>query len=59
MIRIAIPNKGRISEDILRMLGKTGLEVPGNGRRLYANTSNPGIQVVYARAADIPLYVES
>ncbi|HID73094.1 TPA: ATP phosphoribosyltransferase, partial [Candidatus Micrarchaeota archaeon] len=27
--------------------------------RLYANTSNPGIQVVYARAADIPLYVES
>ncbi len=59
MIRLAIPNKGRISKDILKMLGKIGLEVPENGRKLYVNTNNPGIQVVYARAADIPLYVQS
>ncbi|MFH1470745.1 MAG: ATP phosphoribosyltransferase [Candidatus Micrarchaeota archaeon] len=59
MIRLAIPNKGRIVADIIRVLEKIGLEVPENGRKLYANTSNPNIQVVYARAADIPLYVES
>ena len=59
MIRLAIPNKGRIVLEILRLLEKIGLEVPENGRKLYANTNNPNIQVVYARAADIPLYVES
>ena len=59
MIRLAIPNKGRIVADIMRLLDRIGLEVPENGRKLYANTSNPNIQVVYARAADIPLYVES
>jgi len=35
------------------------LEVPENGRKLYANTNNPNIQIIYARAADIPLYVQS
>lgn len=59
MIRLAIPNKGRISQDILRLLERIGLDVPKNGRKLYANTNNPGIQIVYARSADIPLYVQS
>jgi ATP phosphoribosyltransferase len=59
MIKLAIPNKGRINSDIVRLLEKIGLEVPENGRKLYVNTSNPDIQIVYARAADIPLYVES
>lgn len=59
MIRIAIPNKGRISSDIQKLLGKIGLEIPENGRKLYVNTNNPEIQIVYARAADIPLYVQS
>lgn len=59
MIKIAIPNKGRMSSDIIRLLEKTGLDVPQNGRKLFTNTNNPNIQVVYARAADIPFYVES
>ena len=59
MIKLAIPNKGRIYEDIVRLLEKIGLEVPENGRKLYVNTNNPNIQVVYARAADIPFYVEA
>lgn len=59
MIRLAIPNKGRMCEDIRKLLEKIGLEVPENGRKLYANTNNPSIQIVYARAADIPLYVSS
>jgi ATP phosphoribosyltransferase len=59
MIKIAIPNKGRISTEIMKLLDKIGLEVPENGRKLYVNTNNPEIQIVYARAADIPLYVQS
>jgi len=59
MIRLAIPNKGRISNEILKLLEKIGLEIPENGRKLYANTNNPNIQIVYARASDIPFYIES
>lgn len=59
MIKLAIPNKGRIAKAIRALLEKTGLEIPENGRKLFVNTNNPGIQIVYARAADIPLYVES
>lgn len=59
MIRLAIPNKGRISGEILRLLEKIGLDIAENGRKLYVNTNNPNIQIVYARAADIPIYVQS
>ena len=59
MIKLAIPSKGRISIDILKLLEKIGLEIPENVRKLYANTNNPNIQIVYARAADIPFYVQS
>ncbi len=59
MLRIAIPNKGRILPNILQLFEKIGLEVSENGRKLYANTNNPNIQVVYARAADIPFYVDA
>ncbi len=59
MIRLAIPNKGRVNKEVLKLLRKIGLDVPENGRKLYVNTNNPEIQVVYARAADIPLYVQS
>ena len=59
MIRLAIPNKGRISSEVRKLLDRIGLEIPENGRKLYANTNNPEIQVMYARAADIPRYVES
>lgn len=59
MIKIAIPNKGRISEGVMKLLEGIGINVPKNGRKLYVNTDNPEIQIMYARAADIPLYVES
>jgi len=61
MIKLAIPNKGRTNPEVLALLDKIGLLVPQNGeaRKLYSNTNNPNIQIIYARAADIPLYVQS
>ncbi|MBI5046285.1 ATP phosphoribosyltransferase [Candidatus Micrarchaeota archaeon] len=59
MLRLALPNKGRLCSGILQLLDKIGLKIPQNGRKLFVNTSNPDIQIVYARAADIPLYVQS
>jgi ATP phosphoribosyltransferase len=59
MMKIAIPNKGRISTGVKKLLERIGIDIPSNGRKLYVNTNNPEIQLMYARAADIPRYVES
>ncbi len=59
MIKIAIPSKGRISIGVKKLLERIGLDIPENGRKLYVSTDNPEIQLMYARAADIPRYVES
>ncbi|WNY25627.1 ATP phosphoribosyltransferase [Methanolapillus millepedarum] len=61
MIRIAIPNKGRLHEPTLAVFKDAGLPVYGGGnesRQLIAKTSDPDITFIFARAADIPLYVE-
>jgi len=57
-MRVAVPNKGRLHDPTVELLEKAGLEVQnGAGRKLYAKTVDPDIDVLYARAADIPEYV--
>jgi len=57
-MRIAVPNKGRLHDPSLALLERAGLSVEsGADRQLYANTVDPDIQVLFARAADIPEYV--
>jgi ATP phosphoribosyltransferase len=57
-MRIAVPNKGRLHDPSLSLLDRAGLSVEsGADRQLYANTVDPDIQVLFARAADIPEYV--
>lgn len=57
--RIAIPNKGRLFEGALDLLRRIGLRLPGQiGRSLIANTADGRHQILLARAADIPEYVE-
>ena len=61
MIRIAIPNKGRLHEPTLALFKDAGLPVFGGGsesRQLISKTIDPDITFIFARAADIPLYVE-
>lgn len=61
MIRIAIPNKGRLHEPTLALFRDSGLPIYGGGnesRQLISKTSDPDITFIFARAADIPLYVE-
>ena len=59
MIKIAIPNKGRLSEPVKELLEKAGIRIVENGRKLSAPTSNKNIEVMFTRAADIPWYVSS
>ncbi|MCD2203180.1 ATP phosphoribosyltransferase [Halobacterium sp. KA-6] len=57
-MRIAVPNKGRIHDPTLDLLDRAGIGVEsGAERQLYADTVDPEITVLYARAADIPEYV--
>ncbi|CAI48622.1 ATP phosphoribosyltransferase [Natronomonas pharaonis DSM 2160] len=57
-MRIAVPNKGRLHEPALELLERAGLHVQdGSDRKLYADTVDPEVSVLFARAADIPEYV--
>ncbi len=59
MIRIAIPNKGRLHDPTVSLLKEAGLPViDGGTRKLFAKTSDPEITYLFARAADIPEYVQ-
>jgi ATP phosphoribosyltransferase len=57
-MRIAVPNKGRLHDPTLELLERAGLHlVDGADRKLYADTVDPDVTVLFARAADIPEYV--
>jgi ATP phosphoribosyltransferase len=57
-MRIAVPNKGRLHDPALKLLERAGLHVQnGADRKLYADTVDPDVSVLFARAADIPEYV--
>lgn len=57
-IKIAIPSKGRISEPSINLLEKAGLGlVDRSNRKLISKTFNDDIEVMFARASDIPEFV--
>lgn len=57
-MRIAVPNKGRLHDPALDLLERAGLHVEdGANRRLYANTVDPDVTVLYVRTGDIPEYI--
>ncbi|MCQ1534716.1 ATP phosphoribosyltransferase [Methanosarcina sp. KYL-1] len=60
MIRIAIPNKGRLHEPTISIFNDAGLHISGGAesRKLFAKTTDPEISILFARAADIPEYVQ-
>ena len=60
MLTIAL-SKGRILQETLPLLATIGivpLEHPDRSRRLILSTSQPDVQIVIIRAADVPTYVE-
>lgn len=57
-MRIAVPNKGRLHDPSIELLERAGLQVEnGAERKLYADTVDPEVSILYVRAADIPEYV--
>ncbi len=58
MVRLAVPNKGRIAAPVLELMEKSGLHLLDKGeRRLISRTPDPHIEVLFARPIDIPEYV--
>lgn len=57
-IRIALPSKGRISDPAVKLLSKAGIGLKDTvNRRLFSETYDPQISVMFTRAADIPEFV--
>jgi len=58
VVRLAVPNKGRIATPIMELMEKSGLHLLDSGeRRLISRTPDPHIEVLFARPIDIPEYV--
>ena len=57
-MRLAIPNKGRIADPIIELVEAGGLKIENSHtRKLISRTSDPEIEVLFARPIDIPEYV--
>jgi len=57
-MRIAVPNKGRLHDPTIELLERAGLHlVDGADRKLYADTVDPDVTVLFARTNDIPEYI--
>jgi len=57
MIRIAIPNKGRLSEDARGLFDDAGLEVRAKGDRALTASLGGVFEALFVRAQDIPEFV--
>lgn len=58
VLKLAIPNKGRLSDDAVQILKRAGLSLRGSSeRQLFATTLGGRVQVLFLRAKDIPEFV--
>ncbi|MBT1166820.1 ATP phosphoribosyltransferase [Bifidobacterium simiarum] len=57
MLRVAVPNKGMLSEPAWNMLSEAGYRLRGNSRQLVVEDPDNGIELFYLRPLDIAVYV--
>ena len=57
MLRVALPNKGRLAEDVRELFGDAGLEVQARGERALVASLGGEFEVILVRAKDIPEFV--
>ena len=57
-IKIALPSKGRISDPAVKLLSRAGIGLKDTvNRKLFSDTYDDQISVMFTRAADIPEFV--
>jgi ATP phosphoribosyltransferase len=57
MLRIAVPNKGRLADDTRRLFDDAGLEVRARGERALTASLGGIFEGIFVRAQDIPEFV--
>ncbi len=57
-LKIAIPNKGRLSEPCLQLFRDIGHPVSGAGRTLVSVLAGGAIEILFSRADDIPEFID-
>jgi len=57
MLRLALPNKGRLAEGARELLAQAGLELESRGDRALQATLSGEFQAIFVRAQDIPEFV--
>jgi ATP phosphoribosyltransferase len=57
MLRIALPNKGRLNDDCRALLGDAGLEVRVSSERALTASLGGEFEALFVRAQDIPEFV--
>src|SRR5215471_19158275 len=57
MLRIALPNKGRLSEEVRELFNDAGLEVRIRGERALTASLGGEFEAIFVRAQDIPEFV--
>lgn len=57
MLKIALPNKGRLAEDVRELLNDAGLEVRSRGERALTASLGGEFEAIFVRAQDIPEFV--
>lgn len=59
MLKLAIPNKGRLAEKSVEVLQRAGIRFDySNERKLFAMALDGDLQVLFLRTADIPEFVQ-
>ena len=59
MLRIAVPNKGSLSEPAAAMLREAGYRTRRDPKELVVNDADNGVELFYLRPRDIAVYVGS
>jgi len=57
MLRIALPNKGRLSDEVRELFNDAGLEVRARGERALTASLGGEFEAIFVRAQDIPEFV--
>ncbi|HEX6537238.1 MAG TPA: ATP phosphoribosyltransferase [Gemmatimonadaceae bacterium] len=57
MLKIALPNKGRLSDDVRELFADAGLEVRSRGDRALVASLGGEFEAIFVRAQDIPEFV--
>jgi ATP phosphoribosyltransferase len=58
MIKLGLPNKGRLSDKSLELLTQAGFRIQTKERKLSAFCENFTMEVIFVRASDIPGFIQ-